>query len=248
MKLSQKREFLENAVTGALPPIAVVVYELLLKQFAEGRRWILLVSLLGFYLIALGLIFAIDGLLDLVQNAMPISIPSVGAVDGWWVNVVRGLGGQPLGGATIHIQSSGDRFVIRGEIYSLQQEGLSKMGYFDGTGYVMGNDTLAYYYKGFVNDDLDVGSGHFTFEPPVHPEKTSQSYRGSFIGIRKFGNANDSQPAHRTVGHRVPENPNTRTTPGDSAHQFLLQGLYEESGKVGPHVPVRPKTAAPARG
>jgi hypothetical protein len=233
MEVRPSRELLEHALTSALPPLAVFVFEMFLKRVSSGG---LLGALIVLYAVTFIVIFGIGKLAGVIRKYLPIRLPVVGRIDGWWIDVVHGLGGEALGGATIHIRSCGDGFIIRGTIYGLDDERtkLSEVGWFYGKGYAtIDSNTVGYCFNGSVHNQLDVGSGHFTFTPPIPPAGDTSQVKGSFIGIKNIG-IKHGKPGHHFIGTRVRGGSHQNE---EAAQHLLLEHLQKEMKKVQPERP-----------
>lgn len=166
------------------------------------------------------LIYGMAKVLQALAKRLPIRLPAVGRIDGWWIDMVRNLAGAPIGGATIHIQSQGDEFTLSGKIYVLESPNtLRQAGWFIGQGYAAAvRNTVGYSFYGEVHGQPDVGSGYFVFLPPDHPYKNTSRAKGSFMGLKCIG-AEPGAPAHHFVAEKV--NVNNQA----AAKNFLLEKL-----------------------
>jgi hypothetical protein len=230
MKVGSGRELFFHALTAALPPLAVFLLEMHIKDLSSG--WLVGV-LFVLYIAAFLLIFAVDKLLQTLMAFFPIRLPNIGRIDGWWIDIVRDLGGDPLGGATIHIRSLGEGFKLQGTIYILNDKPteLKEVGWFIGNGYAtVSGDTVGYCFDGELHSQKDVGSGHFTFIPPKFPAKDTTRAKGSFIGIKSIA-IGHTRPAHHFEAEKVSGNSE------EAAEGVLLTGLLKAMEKLKPEPP-----------
>jgi hypothetical protein len=218
--MASDRGLMEHALLAALPPLAVAIFEFFL-QHAGGWGFVLL--LLFYYSIAFVLIWLLEKIHDAVHDRFPPRRPQIGRIDGWWIDLVRGLNGEILGGAIIHFQTSASHFDIRGTIYVLNDLSLGLVGWFSGKGSLTDDKTMGYGYTGVIHDHPDTGGGFITFTPSSPPEKDAVSMKGSFVGNSSIGRNGNGRPAYHFRGERPSKNTK------EAARELLLDQLRKHA-------------------
>jgi hypothetical protein len=228
MAHSNNRELLDHALTAALPPLAVFVFELFFPHPAERISLKLLWALIALYVVTFVFVYFMSQLLEVIRSYFPAKLPDIGRIDGWWIDVVRDLGEEILGGGTVHFQTNGNGFTIKGWFYvPNEREGLVEVGWFLGSGFAVSGDTIGYYFKGQLNDQENGGSGHFTFTPAVPPRHNCIVMHGFFMGIKTLS---ERGPAHHFTGKRVE---------GNGTHEAAKLMLQGELRNNAPRKPAR---------
>lgn len=218
MNIQRKRERILHYLTAALPSVGVFTFDVLIKRL---NTWLFIAALLVLYAITFGLIIALDEFVEAICKHIPIRLPGVGKIDGWWVDAIHGRAREILAGATIFIQSSGNGFDIWGKIFVVDEKlmTLSPIGQFHGQGFaLLGSNTLVYCFEGDVLGKGEKGNGRIDYSVPNPRAKDSVRMEGSFIGISNVGIKN-GKPGYRFVGEKVLGNTE------DAAQQILLAKL-----------------------
>jgi hypothetical protein len=214
------RGLVREALLAALPPVAVYLFETFLRS--ATNRWYLVVALVVLYVVAFFLIYLIGLAYTALDTRFPPRLPQLGQIEGWWIDIVRGLDEVVLAGAVMYLSYEHGQFVVKGAVYMLEQDRtqLIKVGWFSGKGSFVNELTMGYGFDGELHSRPDSGGGHFSFAPSTHPSDDSCHFRGSFIGAQRMGNR---EPAYHFYGRRPLKDSE------ESAEHMLLKELQCQS-------------------
>jgi hypothetical protein len=224
---------LEHAIVTGLLVAGLTVFEWVRQSYpGEFQKYPFV-----FYAVALAFVFTVivfgiynvsryfESRLEAAMRGQPIPVRRLGVVDGIWLEVIwDGRTKRRAEVSIVKIESTaGEGFSLWGRSYD--DDHISEVGHFAGTGYLRGDADLVYHYEGAGSIGTnDKGVGYCTFQQdPIHPDEAK--FDGAFL---KLG-GNTHRYFH---GRKVGQNEIHRLE-GSGRKAFLLEFLQGYAKELG---------------